>query len=75
MKATKNGAPANPRNSACDLQASEVLKEQHERLLRMRKRPEAFIKDVFHSDDDAWVDRCQSIIRDRPGKRKDKDVE
>lgn len=60
-----------PRNSDCELQSTDLLFEQYERLHGMLKEPTAFIKAAFSTEDEVWVDRCASIIRDRKAKRKD----
>ena len=33
-------------------------------VVAMKKDAAGFIKRIFHSEDDIWVDRCSSIIKE-----------
>jgi hypothetical protein len=46
------------------LRSSEELFAKLEELKVALKRPSKFIAIVFSSEDEVWVERCQSIIKE-----------
>jgi hypothetical protein len=59
------GTRDNPRNSETQLREAEELLKMRAELLRLRRDPAIFIKRVFHSHDEVWVERCSAIIQER----------
>ena len=54
-----------PRNSDLKLAPEgELLALRKELMSLMKKDAAGFIKRIFHSEDDIWVDRCSSIIKE-----------
>jgi hypothetical protein len=60
-----HGSRPNPRNSEMSLRPANELLQLRRELLSLRKKPEAFIARVFHSQDSVWVERCSEIVRER----------
>jgi hypothetical protein len=60
------GKRERPRNSDYRLRGEEELYELRRYLLWHMKDPEGFIGCVFSSRERTWVDRCVSIIAERP---------
>ncbi|KFA80281.1 hypothetical protein S40288_10266 [Stachybotrys chartarum IBT 40288] len=53
------------RSSDCSLRSDEKLQQLWVRLKGLRKHPDEFIATVFQSADRVWVERCQSIIKNK----------
>ena len=54
-----------PRNTECKLRPVEELMQMYKDLMYLkRKDADGFIGRVFHSEDSAWVERCESIVQD-----------
>lgn len=58
------GQRDSPRISDMQLRSSEELFAKLEELKVALKRPSKFIAIVFSSEDEVWVERCQSIIKE-----------
>ena len=56
------GTRDSPRNSDVELQKMEELLWMRKELLGLRKDATRFIRRVFHSHDNIWVERCKGII-------------
>ncbi|EXM13976.1 hypothetical protein FOTG_17590 [Fusarium oxysporum f. sp. vasinfectum 25433] len=54
-----------PQTTELQLRSMEELYEDRKCLISAMKNAERFISLVFGSDDEVWVARCYSIIRDR----------
>ncbi|KAG7408851.1 hypothetical protein Forpe1208_v012538 [Fusarium oxysporum f. sp. rapae] len=54
-----------PQTTEMQLRSMEELYEDRQCLISAMKNAERFISLVFGSDDEVWVARCYSIIRDR----------
>lgn len=57
-----------PWNSDYRLRGDEELYELCRHLSWLRKDPEGFMECIFGSRERIWMDRCVSIIKDRPRK-------
>ncbi|KAH7108654.1 hypothetical protein EDB81DRAFT_835582 [Dactylonectria macrodidyma] len=60
-----SGNRRTPRTTESKLRSIEELYEDRKSLISAMKNAEKFISLIFGSDDEAWVARCSSIIRDR----------
>lgn len=58
-----------PRNSDCKIVSHERLLLAYETLSHARKDPARFLSLVFRSNDPVWLDRCSSIIQEKPGRQ------
>ncbi|KAH7305277.1 hypothetical protein B0I35DRAFT_484033 [Stachybotrys elegans] len=57
------GTQDSPWNTDFNLRPKEELLSELQSLRRaMKKEPQLFIKSIFRSNDDLWVERCQRII-------------
>lgn len=63
---TKGGNRASPRNTDSKLEDIDKLMAYRKELMMARRNPSEFLKLVFRSKDDAWLDRCDSIIKRGP---------
>ncbi|KAK1839922.1 hypothetical protein CCHR01_17455 [Colletotrichum chrysophilum] len=59
---TSRSKPDSPRNTDLQLQPQEQLLKTFRDLRGALKRPDDFIRMVFRSDEEIWMDRCSSII-------------
>ena len=56
-----------PRNSDLELAPQRELLVLRKELMRLMKKDAAgFIGRIFHSQDEVWIDRCSSIIKEDP---------
>lgn len=60
---TVRGLRDSPRISDMELRSKEELFTKLRELTAALKRPAEFIAMVFCSEDEVWVERCQSIIK------------
>jgi hypothetical protein len=60
-----SGNRRTPRTTESKLRSLEELYADRKSLLSAMKNADKFISLVFGSDDENWVARCSSIVRDR----------
>ena len=53
-----------PRNSDLTLQSREKLLRRRRELISLRNDAFGFIRSVFRSYDNIWVERCSAIIKE-----------
>ena len=54
-----------PRNCESSLAPEDELYKLRNDLIFLMKEPRSFIRCIFKSNKEEWVDRCSAIIRDR----------
>ena len=53
---------SNPWNSDIKLRSDELLWDRYKELVSLQNNAATFLKCVFHTSDNIWVDRCNKII-------------